>query len=375
MASTRSSAAPLAALYVLLVAYASLYPLDSWRWPPGVPFHEMLRLPIPRWTDRFDDTANLLGYLPLGALVVAATARGGLRPGMALLAGVAAPAALSYLLEVTQQCVPERVPSARDWALNATGALVGSAVAYLAHAAGLFERWQALRERWFVPGSTAAIVLLVLWPVGLLFPAPVPLGMGQVFDALRALIESAVEGTPWAAGVASWLAGTGSHQAPLKPLREGLAIALGLLAPCLLAICVTRPGWRRVTMVAGASVLAVAGTALSTALGFGPEHALAWITPPTLPALALGTAAAVVFTAARARLAAALGLVVLTALVAIVAEAPADPYYAASLQAWERGRFIRFHGLAQWVGWLWPYAAMAWLVARVSRSEQAGGGP
>ena len=26
-----------------------------------------------------------------------------------------------------------------------------------------------------------------------------------------------------------------------------------------------------------------------------------------------------------------------------------------SLQAWEQGRFIRFHGLAQWVGWLWPY--------------------
>jgi hypothetical protein len=27
------------------------------------------------------------------------------------------------------------------------------------------------------------------------------------------------------------------------------------------------------------------------------------------------------------------------------------------LQAWEQGRFIRFNGLAQWLGWIWPYAA------------------
>ena len=45
--------------------------------------------------------------------------------------------------------------------------------------------------------------------------------------------------------------------------------------------------------------------------------------------------------------------------VALVAQAPSDPYYADSLQQWEQGRFIHFHGLAQWVGWLWPFAAGA----------------
>jgi hypothetical protein len=65
------------------------------------------------------------------------------------------------------------------------------------------------------------------------------------------------------------------------------------------------------------------------------------------------------------RLAAGLGLVVLTGLVVGVAQAPADPYFAQSLQAWEQGRFVRFHGLAQWVGWLWPYAAMGWLLSRL----------
>jgi hypothetical protein len=48
-----------------------------------------------------------------------------------------------------------------------------------------------------------------------------------------------------------------------------------------------------------------------------------------------------------------------------VAQAPSDPYFAQSLKAWERGRFVRFHGLAQWVGWLWPYLAMLWLLTRM----------
>ena len=68
------------------------------------------------------------------------------------------------------------------------------------------------------------------------------------------------------------------------------------------------------------------------------------------------------------RVAAALGLMVLTGLAFGLAQAPSDPYFADSLQAWEQGRFVRFHGLAQWIGWLWPYAAMAWLLTRLGES-------
>jgi hypothetical protein len=59
------------------------------------------------------------------------------------------------------------------------------------------------------------------------------------------------------------------------------------------------------------------------------------------------------------------GLMALSVMVALVAQAPTDPYFALNLQSWEQGRFVRFHGLAQWVGWLWPYAAMLWLMWRV----------
>jgi hypothetical protein len=60
---------------------------------------------------------------------------------------------------------------------------------------------------------------------------------------------------------------------------------------------------------------------------------------------------------------------VLTAMVSIIGQAPADAYFADSLQAWEQGRFIRFHGVAQWVGWLWPYAAIVWLLVRITQRD------
>jgi len=60
----------------------------------------------------------------------------------------------------------------------------------------------------------------------------------------------------------------------------------------------------------------------------------------------------------------------LTALVTFVAQAPSDPYFAQSLQLWEQGRFIRFHGAARWVGWLWPYAAIVYLLARLGARDE-----
>jgi hypothetical protein len=112
-------------------------------------------------------------------------------------------------------------------------------------------------------------------------------------------------------------------------------------------------------------------TTLSTALNFGPQHALSWWTASTPPGLGVGLLAAALLAGIGRRLAAALGLTAVALLLALVAQAPSDPYYAASLQGWEQGRFIRFHGLAQWVGWLWPFAAMGWLLSRLASKGDA----
>jgi hypothetical protein len=155
----------------------------------------------------------------------------------------------------------------------------------------------------------------------------------------------------------------------LSPASELSIIVLGLLAPCLVAFTIAIPGWRRSLFVVAAAVLGAATTTLSTALNFGPTHAFAWTTRQALQGLGVGTAAAVLLSLVPRRVAAGFGLIALTALVMLVSQAPADPYFAQSLQGWEQGRFIRFHGAAQWVGWLWPYAALSYLLVRLAARE------
>jgi hypothetical protein len=256
-----------------------------------------------------------------------------------------------------------------DWALNSAGAAAGAALAALLQSLGLLQRWQALRERWFVHDSAGGLSLLALWPIALLFPTPVPLGLGHLANPLRDAMAALFADVPWGRGFVDLLRGATLGAQPLPPLTEALVQLLGLLAPCLVAFSVTRRGWRRALLVAGLLLLGVLATALSTAMSFGPANALAWLTPQTLPALALGAALAMGCALLGARAAAGLGLAVLGALVVLVNQGPLDPYFAASLQSWEQGRFIRFHGLALWIGWLWPYAAMTWLLGRLGRAD------
>lgn len=351
-----------------LIAYATLFPFAGWRWPPGADAADLLVLRWPRWWGGFDVGANLVGYLPLGLLIGLGMLTGGRGKVAALLGAFLLGSALSYLLEVTQQLLPPRVPSLMDWVLNSGGALLGALVALLLGAAGLPLRLQRVHDRWLGAGGSGALVLLLLWPVALLFPTPVPLGLGQVGGLLRELAQSALTDVPWAQSALEWLEDEPLH-ASMSRLSGGLAVVLGLLSPCLIAYAAARPPWRRVGWALGAPLVAVLATTLSTALNFGPDHAFAWQTPGVVVALSIGTAIALSLVWVGPRTAAGLALVSLTGLVMLVHQAPNDPYFAESLQGWEQGRFIRFHGLALWIGWLWPYAAMVWLLARLRSSE------
>jgi VanZ family protein len=360
----KSSAVPLALLYAGLIVYASLYPFTGWRLP-GVPVFSFLALPLPPYWTAFDLGANLVGYVPLGALLFIALVRSECRPGLAWGSAVLMGGLLSLTLELLQNFLPQRVPSNVDLGLNAAGGLVGASMGALVHAMGWVDRWQMVRERWFAPRSAGGLALFLLWPMGLLFPLPVPFGMGQVLDRARDSAMRLLEDTFAADWVSPWLPSIQPVGA-LAPGGEFMTIALGLLAPCLVAFAVSHPGWRRGVLVLGVVGMGLATTTLSFALSFGPQHALAWMTPVATNAVLAALVLALALAWLSRRAVAALGLMVLTALVALVSQAPADPYFAESLQAWEQGRFIRFHGAAQWVGWFWPYAAMAHLMSVVA---------
>ena len=71
------------------------------------------------------------------------------------------------------------------------------------------------------------------------------------------------------------------------------------------------------------------------------------------------------------RVSAVLLLVVLTIHLALLNDAPTSAYFAQTLLVWEQGRFIRFYGLGQWLGWLWPFATLVYVLLRASRRSSA----
>jgi hypothetical protein len=70
------------------------------------------------------------------------------------------------------------------------------------------------------------------------------------------------------------------------------------------------------------------------------------------------------------RAASTLLLLALAIDLSLINQAPTGPYLAQTLATWEQGRFIRFNGLALWLGWLWPYAALVYVLTRLWRPGQ-----
>jgi VanZ family protein len=365
MTPHRSSATLLALIFALLIIYASLYPFSGWRDQGINPFY-FLNAPWPRYWSRFDVVANFLGYAPLGFLATLALLRTRLLPQPIALMTLAC-GLLSLSMEALQAYLPLRVPQLSDLLLNTGGALTGSVLAVVLERMGVVDRWSRFRARWFVRDARAPLVLIALWPVALLFPPAVPLALGQVRRRLHEHLNDFVEGTP----LASLIDEPSAYMMPLSSLGELLCVALGFLIPCLLAYAVTLGWHRRALLWLGGSLSALAASSLSSALSYSPEHAWGWLSFASQVGLGLGALLALMCLALPRKLCLGLLVAALVWQLSLINSAPETPYYALALQGWEQGRFIRFHGLAQWLGWLWPYAALWVALMALSRRDSA----
>lgn len=353
----RSSAWTLALIFAALIVYASLYPFEGWR-VQGVGLLDFLGAPWPQYWTGFDLVSNLLGYAPLGFLLALGMLRSGWG-GWSWLAAVLLSLLLSLSVEVVQHFLPVRVPSNVDLGLNVAGALIGASAAVVLQYLGVLRRWSQFRADWFVPRAHGSLVLLALWPFALLYPASVPFGLGQVAERLEASLARLLTDTPFL----DWLPRRPGEAQALGPLAEAFCIALGLLAPLLLGYADLRSVARRGVFLVLLLACAVGVSGLSSALTYGPEHAWAWLTPQAGVGMGLALLLGLAAIGAPARWC-HVGLLLSLALsLSLLNRAPVSAYFAQSLQLWEQGRFIRFHGLSQWLGWLWPFAAL-WLGAR-----------
>ena len=361
----KTSAWPLALVYSALIFFASLFPFTGWRAQGINPWVFLTAtIPPPYWT-WFDVNMNVVGYAPLGFLLALALQRSGM-PRAAVPVAALAGTLLSACMEFLQIYLPRRVPSNMDLVLNAGGTLIGALLALLLERLGALDRWSVFRARWFSAQARGAIVLLVLWPMALLVPAAVPFSLGQVFERLESALIDLLEDTPFL----EWLPLRDAPLVALSPAGELLCELLGLLAPCLLAYCVVPHIGRRAVLAVLGVGLGIAATALSSALSYGPAHAWEWLCLPAQLAIWFALALAAALIALPGRACAAVLLLVLMWQLSLLNQAPTSAYFAQTLQTWEQGRFIRFYGLGQWLGWIWPYATLGYVLLQVARRDR-----
>jgi hypothetical protein len=210
------------------------------------------------------------------------------------------------------------------------------------------------------------MALLAVWPVALLFPAPVTFGLGQVLERVETAMAQVLQDTPWL----EWLPLRDVELQPLLQSAEVLCVMLGLLLPCLLAFSVVRTLQQKLVAMSFLLGTGFLASALSAALTYGPIHAWDWTSAEVRTGLVVALLAAVLSSQLGRRACLVTALACLVWQLALLNNASTDAYFSLTLQTWEQGRFIRFHGLIQWIGWLWPYTFMAYLMQRLSASDQ-----
>lgn len=346
-----SLAWPLAAAMALLVVYASLYPFVGWR-SQGVPPWAFLLAPWPRYWTWFDLWTNLVGYMPLGLLLALAAARTGWGR-WAWFWGAVCCVFLSLVLETAQSYLPDRVPSNVDWGLNSVGGACGAGLARVLLRWRWLGSWTQFRQRWWVHDAQGGLLLLLLWPLAMLYPTSVPYGLGQVAQRVEAALARALTDTPFL----DWLP-RADTSLPLSPLAEAGVVALCAVAPLWLAYALVHTRRQRWAVWGVWLLLVPAVEGLSAALTWGPGHAWAWLHPAVVVGLVLAAALGLLTRRLAHRACAVLMSLALSFALGVLNRAPATAYFAQSLEIWEQGRFSRFHGLSQWLGWCWPYVAL-----------------
>jgi VanZ family protein len=359
-AEPRSSALARATLlvYLLLIVYASWFPFSGWRSSGLSPFEFLNLLPQHYWT-RFDVMVNVVGYMPLGALLVLAVYPRVRGPWAVLVAAILG-AVVSAAMEAVQTYLPSRVPSNLDFFTNTAGCFAGACLG-AAWARSLLDqsRLYKLRRRWFAPHASQGLVLLALWPLAQIYPQGYLFGHGQVLPII----------SDW---LSEWLDTNIDLVAMLRPgevitveqywLSETIITACGMTGAALTLLCLLRRGAPRYPLMLAMIAAALLVKTLSSSLLFTPDNAFVWITPGAQGGFLIGLImlAGLAFAphVAQRRLA----IVTLVLSLIVVNTIPVNPYFMSTLQGWVQGKFLNFNGAAQFLSLAWPFVALWFLL-------------
>jgi VanZ family protein len=343
------------ATYALLLLYSGLAPWTGWRDLGLNPF-AYLAAPIPAHVTNFDLAVNVLAYLPLGALLVFA-----LHPTTRGLTVVLIAASLGLVLaafiEAAQSFLQTRIPSNLDVLANTAGATIGALIA-APFASNLIDRGRLAdwRLRWFERDASLLLLLVAAWPAAQIYPEPMLFGNGNISEALSALVTSIGAMLPIDDAVFAITEFAASFEVAEFVLAEAFVVAAAILAVGLAFASTMRPQAPKVKLLVALMIAALLSKTLANSVQFGPDRALAWLTPGAYGGLALGMLSLLAASAAPRAWSARFAVLALIALVIAVNLVPENPYYADAISVWRQGKLLNFNALAHWLSLLWPFA-------------------
>jgi VanZ family protein len=242
----------LLALYLLLIAYASLYPLTGW-YLPDDGLDTLLEWPAREDISRADVCANFLAYLPVGFLMALRGRAAGRAAVWAVGASAGAGLLLSLAMEVLQYFLPARTSSLLDVLTNLLGSAAGAlGCLWMYGNTRWVLRLREMRAHWCVPdpATNAGLLALAVWMLAQLSPFVPWFDYRMISRSLRA-IGRAIE-----------------HPSTLDPVIA-LIHASGIAGLGLLALTLAQPGRRVLSLFAAAAAatlllkIGVAGRSLS----------------------------------------------------------------------------------------------------------------
>jgi VanZ family protein len=342
------------AVYALLLVYSGLAPWGGWRDLGLNPF-AYLAAPIPAHVTHFDLAVNVLAYLPFGALLVFALHPAARRRSAVLMASLAG-LLLAAIIEAVQSYLPTRISSNLDLLTNSAGAALGALIA-APFASRLIDRGRLAdwRMRWFERRGSVLLLAVALWPVAQIYPEPMLFGNGDIRDELGALFTALGGVLPIDDAMFAIAEFADTFDVAEFVLAEAFVVAAAILAVGLAFASTMRPHTPRVKLLVALLSLALLSKTLANAVQFGPERALAWLTPGVYGGLALGVLSLLAASAGPRIWSARFAMLALVALVVAVNLVPENPYYIDALSAWRQGKLLNFNALAHWLSLLWPY--------------------
>lgn len=346
--------------YALLVVYASCYPFSGWHDNGLLPWTYLFEH-FPHYWTGFDLTVNVIGYIPLGGLMVLA-----LYPRLQGLSAVVLACAtgmlLAMLLEALQSYLPSRVPSNLDLLTNASGTLIGALLGELLRRPVLERSWlRALRRSWFSEQASRGLIIVALWPLAQIFPQPYLFGHGQLLGSLSRWMSDWLD-MPVDLGLWLWTALGGNLDRYLP--TEVLITACGMTGAILTLLCQTRRHAPKTLLAVLLLLAAITVKALAHAILFEPDDAFDWLTPSAVSGLLIGVVmlGGLSFAPATAQRRAAIFSLAVSLLLLNIT--PANPYFLSTLQEWVQGKFLNFNGAAQFLSVSWPLFALWFLTHR-----------